>query len=57
MKTSISIKDSSYAVYGLGLSGRSTLNFLKKKMLKRYIAGTIKKTKIIKKNLIYSKSH
>tara|TARA_B110000211_G_scaffold129870_1_gene149210 strand:+ start:620 stop:721 length:102 start_codon:yes stop_codon:yes gene_type:complete len=31
MKNSTLIKDSSYAVYGLGLSGYSALNFLKKK--------------------------
>ena len=35
MKISTSIKDSSYAVYGLGLSGHSALNFLKKKNVKK----------------------
>ena len=37
MKTPTSIKDSSYAVYGLGVSGKSTLKFLKKKKSKKYL--------------------
>ena len=49
MKTSISIKDSSYAVYGLGLSGRSTLNFLKKKNVKKIYSWDDKKNKNNKK--------
>ena len=57
MKIPKAIKDYSYAIYGLGLSGRSALNFLKKKMLKKYTPGMIKITKIIKKNLIYLKNH
>ena len=55
MKISTPIKDSSYAVYGLGLSGHSTLNFLKKKKLKKYTHGMIKKIKTIKKKLIFLK--
>ena len=35
MKTSKPIKDNSYAVYGLGLSGISTFKFLKKKNVKK----------------------
>ena len=31
MNISKPIKDSSFAIYGLGLSGKSTLKFLKKK--------------------------
>ena len=57
MKTSKPIKDSLFAVYGLGLSGNSTIKFLKKKKLKEFIFGMIKIKKIIKKNLIYSKKH
>ena len=43
MKISKPIKDSSYLIYGLGLSGNSVLRFLKKKKLKKFILGTIKK--------------
>ena len=57
MKISTSIKDSSYAVYGLGLSGSSTLRFLKKKMLKKFTLGMTKKIKMIKQNLIYLKRY
>ena len=35
MKTSKSIKDNSYAIYGLGLSGNSAFKFLKKKNIKK----------------------
>jgi UDP-N-acetylmuramoylalanine--D-glutamate ligase len=35
MKISKSIKDSSFAIYGLGLSGNSVLKFLKKKKIKK----------------------
>jgi len=35
MKISKLIKDSSFAIYGLGLSGKSTLNFLRKKKIKK----------------------
>ena len=55
MKISKPIKDSSYLIYGLGLSGNSVLRFLKKKKLKKFILGTIKKIKMIKKKLIYLK--
>ena len=37
------IKENSYAIYGLGLSGKSTLKFLKKKKPKKFIHGMIKK--------------
>jgi UDP-N-acetylmuramoylalanine--D-glutamate ligase len=57
MKTSISIKDSSYAVYGLGLSGRSTLNFLKKKNVKKIYSWDDKKNKNNKKKFnLFKKS-
>ncbi len=57
MKISKSIKDSSYAIYGLGLSGNSVVKFLKKKTLKKFTRGMIKKIKITKKNLIYLKKN
>ena len=37
------IKENSYAIYGLGLSGISVLRFLKKKRLKKFLPGMIKK--------------
>jgi len=49
METSKPIKDSSYAVYGLGLSGRSALNFLKKKNVKKIYTWDDKKNKNNKK--------
>ena len=58
MKISKSIKDNSYAVYGLGLSGNSTFNFLKKKNVKKIYVwddkknkGDKKKFKLFKKKL------
>ena len=47
MKISKIIKDSSYAIYGLGLSGNSALKFLKKKIKKKFTHGMIKKIKTI----------
>ena len=47
MKTSTPIKDSSFAVYGLGLSGNSTFRFLKKKKAKKIYTWD---DKIIKNN-------
>ena len=35
MKKKKPIKDSSFAVYGLGLSGKSVLKFLKRKKIKK----------------------
>ena len=49
MKISKLIKDSSYAVYGLGLSGLSSLNFLKKKNVKNIYTWDDKKNKNNKK--------
>jgi UDP-N-acetylmuramoylalanine-D-glutamate ligase len=49
MKTSKSIKDSSFAVYGLGLSGNSVLKFLKKKKVKKIYTWDDKKNKNNKK--------
>ena len=49
MKISKPMKDSSYAVYGLGLSGHSTLNFLKKKNVKKIYTWDDKKNKNNKK--------
>ena len=43
MKISIPIKDSSFAVYGLGLSGNSTFRFLKKKRVKKIYTWDDKK--------------
>jgi len=51
MKTSSPIKESSYAVYGLGLSGHSTLNFLKKKKVKEIYTWDDKKNKNDKKKI------
>ena len=51
MKTSSPIKESSYAVYGLGLSGHSTLNFLKKKKIKEKYTWDNKKNKNDKKKI------
>ena len=45
MKISTSIKDGSFAVYGLGLSGNSVLNFLKKKNVKKIYTWDDKKNK------------
>ncbi len=45
MKISKSIKDSSFAVYGLGLSGNSALKFLKKKNIKKIYTWDDKKNK------------
>ena len=55
MKISKLIKNSSFAIYGLGLSGKSALKFLKKKNVKKIVTWAIKKIKIIKKDLTYSK--
>ena len=49
MKISKPIKDSSYAVYGLGLSGNSTFKFLKKKNIKKIYTWDDKKNKKNKK--------
>ena len=51
MKTPTSIKDSSYAVYGLGVSGKSTLKFLKKKKEKNIYIWDDKKNNNKKYNL------
>ena len=37
------INQNSYAIYGLGLSGKSAFKFLKKKKLKKFIYGMTKK--------------
>jgi len=52
MKTSKPIKDSSFAVYGLGLSGSSTFKFLKKKNIKKIYTWDDKKNKNDKKKFI-----
>ena len=49
MKIVKSIKDNSYAIYGLGLSGCSALNFLKKKKVKKIYTWDDKKNKNNKK--------
>jgi len=49
MKISKPIKDNSYAVYGLGLSGNSTIKFLKKKNVKKIYTWDDKKNKTNKK--------
>ena len=42
------LKELSFLVYGLGLSGRSVVNFLKKKKLKILKFGMIKKKTCLK---------
>tara|TARA_B110000027_G_C16118069_1_gene301268 strand:- start:1928 stop:3217 length:1290 start_codon:yes stop_codon:yes gene_type:complete len=49
MKTLKSIKDNSYAIYGLGLSGVSTFKFLKKKGVKKIYTWDDNKHKTNKK--------
>jgi len=51
MNISKPIKDSSFAIYGLGLSGKSTLKFLKKKGTKIIKTWDEKKIKKKKKNI------
>ena len=58
MKTSKAIKDNSYAIYGLGLSGNSAFKFLKKKNIKKIFTWDDKKNRndknkinLFKKNL------
>ena len=54
MKINKSIKENSYAIYGLGLSGLSTIKFLKKKKVQRiYTWDDNKKNK---KNIDYFRS-
>jgi len=55
MIISKTIKDSSYAVYGLGLSGISTFKFLKKKKIKKIYTWDDKKNKNDKKKFILFK--
>jgi len=50
MKTTKLIKDSSFAVYGLGVSGNSTMKFLNKKNKKKIYAWDDEKNKGDKKN-------
>ena len=49
MNTSKPIKNSSFAIYGLGLSGKSALKFLKKKNVKNLYTWDDKKNKNDKK--------
>ena len=49
MKISKPIKENSFAIYGLGLSGNSTFKFLKKKNVKDIYTWDDKKNKINKK--------
>ena len=55
MKTLKRIKDSSFAIYGLGLSGNSALRFLKKKNTKKIYTWDDKKNKNDKKKFILFK--
>ncbi|MDC0426591.1 UDP-N-acetylmuramoyl-L-alanine--D-glutamate ligase [Pelagibacteraceae bacterium] len=48
METNKSIKEYSYAIYGLGLSGESALKFLKKKKIKRIYTWDDKKKNFLK---------
>jgi UDP-N-acetylmuramoylalanine--D-glutamate ligase len=47
------IKENTYAIYGLGLSGQSTLKFLKKKKVKKIYTWDDKNKKKLKKNLTF----
>ena len=51
MKISKPIKDSSYLIYGLGLSGNSVLKFLKKKKVKKIYTWDDKKNQNDKKKI------
>ena len=42
MLQNLKLKELSFIVYGLGLSGRSVVNFLKKEILKTLKSGMIK---------------
>ena len=56
MEISKPIKNSSFAVYGLGLSGNSVLKFLKKKKIKKIYQWDDKKNvKSIKKFILFKK--
>ena len=54
MKINKSIKENSYAIYGLGLSGLSTIKFLKKKKVQKIYTWDDNKKK--KKNIDYFRS-
>ena len=49
------LKDSSYAVYGLGLSGNSVFKFLKNKKIKKIYTWDDKKIKNNKKKINFFK--
>lgn len=55
MKISKPIKENSFAIYGLGLSGNSTFKFLKKKNVKDIYTWDDKKNKINKKKVLLFK--
>ena len=55
MKISKPIKENSYAIYGLGLSGKSVLNFLKKKKAKKIYTWDDKKKNNKKKDNQFKK--
>ena len=55
MKIYKSIKDNSFAIYGLGLSGKSTLSFLKRKRVKKIYVWDDKKNLKSKKSLSFFK--
>jgi UDP-N-acetylmuramoylalanine-D-glutamate ligase len=57
MNISKLIKNSTFAIYGLGLSGRSTFKFLSKNSKKKIYAWDDNKIKIPKKNLICLKKY
>ena len=55
MEINSPIKKNSYAIYGLGLSGRSVLNFLKKKKIRKIYTWDDKKELKYKKNFNFFK--
>ena len=55
MENNKPIKENSYAIYGLGLSGKSVLKFLKKKKVKKIYTWDDKKKFKSKKKLIFFK--
>ena len=55
MEINSPIKKNSYAIYGLGLSGRSVLNFLKKKKIRKIYSWDDKKELKYKKNFNFFK--
>ena len=57
MEISKPIKENTYAIYGLGLSGISVRKFLKKRKVKKIYTWDDKNNSKKKRNLIFSTTH